>query len=320
MHSAKTNRHKVTLIGLGAMGRRHARVFAALADRFEVVGCYDVRPDAPLPAHVPRLGSEAEAITRGEVVIVATPMNAHAETAGRALAAGRHVLVEKPLCATAAQAATLVAQAARGEAHLFVGHSERFNPVVRALARLVRDDQLVAIDLQRVGPSRPADCGVLVNLGVHDLDLAAYLGGGDIALRGAVGGRTTTSPAASGGEDFAHVLFETARGASGHLYVDRSVATKRRAITLATTRWLYEGDLLTHRLLRTMRTGGAPSDVPLLLDEPLALQALAVADALDGRSQREIATGIDGAHAVALAERAAACCYVPEKLSLLAQP
>jgi predicted dehydrogenase len=318
VRSAKKTRHTVTVVGLGSMGRRHARVFAALSDRFKVVGYYDVRGDAALATHPPRLSSEAEAIGRADVVVVATPMEAHAGTAGRALAAGRHVLVEKPLCATAAQAATLVAQCTRGDTHLLVGHSERFNPVIRALARLVRDEQVEAVDLHRVGPSRPADCGVLLNLGVHDFDLAAYLGAGDLTLRGALGGRAST--ASGKGEDFAHVLFETTKGAVGHLYVDRTVATKRRAITLATPRWLYEGDLLAHRLLRTARTGGAPTDVPLLLDEPLAVQALAVADLLDGRSVREIATGRDGARAVALAESASACCYVAEKLSLIAQP
>ncbi len=301
---------KLIVVGYGVQGHKRFKVAGE-----DAVGIVDpVAPDATW-RHLEDVPTD-----RFDAAIVCTPDQPKIELLRYLLERGKHVLVEKPLCVTATQAAALVAQATRAEAHLFVGHSERFNPVVRALARLIRDDQVVAIDLHRVGPSRPADCGVLVNLGVHDLDLAAYLGGGELALRGAVGGRMATSQTASGGEDFAHVVFGLSCGASGHLYVDRSVSTKRRAITLATTRWLYEGDLLTHRLVRTMRPGGAPTDVPLLLDEPLALQALAVAETLDGRSQREIATGTDGMRAVALAERAAACCYIPEKLSLLAQP
>jgi predicted dehydrogenase len=289
------------------------RVFAALGDRFEMAGAYDVRPDAPLPDGTPRLRSEEEAIARAEVVIVASPTGAHAQTVARAVAAGRHVLVEKPLCSTAAEARTVAAMASRGSSQLFVGHSERFNPVVRVLARLLRDEPLRAIDLVRIGPSRPAerpdDCGALVNLGVHDFDLAAYLGRSPLTLRGALGG----------GDDLAHVLFTSAAGAIGHLYVDRATPIKRRSITLATPRWLYEGDLLGHSLVRTAlerpalarevigrigRAAGAGADVPLPLDEPLAVQAAALADALDGASVRELATGDDGACAVALAEEA----------------
>jgi predicted dehydrogenase len=291
------------------MGLRHARAFAGLPDRFEIVGAYDVRSDAPLPDFAQRLRSEEEAIARGEVLVVATPNSAHAGVAGRALAAGRHVLVEKPLCATAAEARELAGLATLAAGRLFVGHSERFNPVVRVLARLLRREALLAIDLLRVGPGRATDCGVLVNLGVHDLDLATYLGGAPLVVRAAVG----SAGSRHAGEDLAHVLFTTAGGAAGHLCVDRTAPTKRRQIALATSRWLYEGDLLVHRLVRTERATGVRTDVPLPLGEPLMAQALALADALDrpvsgGRHGQasEIATGHDGAYAVALAEGAAA--------------
>jgi len=293
----------VALVGLGVMGQRHARVLRSLADRFELVAAYDLRDDAPSPPGVDRLAREADAIASADVVVVATPIEAHAGTVARALAAGRHVFVEKPLCATAAEAHRLAA-AARGGARLFVGHSERFNPVVRALARLVRGEDVLAMDLRRVGPSKPSGCGVLVNLGVHDLDLAAYLGGGDVTLQAAIGRRA----AGRSGEDLAHVLFATAHGAVGHLYVDRTAPAKARSIDLVTERWAYRGDLLAHRLVRAPRAGGVGTDVPLPAEEPLAAQAAALADALNGAPSREIAAGADGARAVALAERAAAQC------------
>jgi predicted dehydrogenase len=281
------------------------------------VGVYDTHEAVDWPRGVLVLAGEAEAIARAEVLVVATPIPAHAGTVGRALAAGLHVLVEKPLCTRAHEADALVA-AARGPARLFVGHSERFNPVVRALTKLVGDERVVAIDLQRIGATRPTDCGVLVNLAVHDLDLAAYLSGGQVTVHGAVGG-----PAGgASGEDVAHVLLTTTSGAFGHVYVDRTTLERRRGITLVTRHWIYEGDLLGHRLLRSPRgtRARAPrTEVPLLLEEPLVAQALALADALDGASPREIATGVDGARAVALAEQAAAHCASTdsaEKLSI----
>jgi predicted dehydrogenase len=306
----------VTLVGLGAMGSRHARVFASLPARFEIVGGYDVRPEVPMPPGVTRLDGEGEAISRAELVVIATPIETHEGLVARALGSGRHVLVEKPLCATATEAYALSASARSG-AMLFVGHSERFNPVIRTLARLARGDRILAIDFVRVGPSRPDNWGALVTLGVHDLDLAAYLGRGEVTVHGGLG----AGPPGSAGGDLAHILFSTDAGAIGHLYVDRTVATRQRTIRLVTSPWVYEGDLLAQRLARTPAAGGARTEVPLPLEEPLAAQATALADALDGGAIREIATGADGARAVALVESAmASCADRAEKLSLASGP
>ena len=303
MRRRTTRRYKVSLVGLGAMGQRHARVLRALESHFEVVGAYDPRTAAPTPEGTVRLGSEAEALSYAEVIIVATPIESHGAIVGRGLAAGRHVFVEKPVCASAGEARAASA-AARSGARLFVGHSERFNPVVRTLAKLVKDEAVLAIDLRRVGPSKPCTSGVLVNLGVHDFDLAAYLGGGELTLHGAIGFRAGSAP----GPDAAHVLFSTAGGAAGHIYVDRAAPAKERAIELTTARWVYRGDLLAHRLVRTARAGAVRADVPLPLEEPLAAQAAALAEALDGGAPREIAVGDDGVRALDLAEGALAHC------------
>jgi predicted dehydrogenase len=303
------------------MGARHARVLSTLPERFEIARAYDVDRGALIPAGALRCRSEAETLScddaRIDLAIVATPILTHAPIVSRALAAGVHVFVEKPLCATSAEARALLEAQRRSNARLFVGHSERFNPVVRALAKLLRGERVVAIDLKRVGPSRPSECGVLLNLGVHDFDLAAYLGGGPLELRGAVGGA-----------DLAQVVFETAEGAAGHLCVDRTAPERRRSIVVTTSRWIYEGDLLAHRLVRTARVSGSRSDVPLPLEEPLFAQARAVVDVLDGTGSRELANGEDGAAAVALAEEAIAGAGAPankpgdvlaEDLSLLAR-
>ena len=288
---------------------------AALPERLELVGVFDrdrSRAEAMGAAWgVPALADAADAIARAELVIVATPIATHARLAASALEAGRHVFVEKPICATSAEADALVLQAVRAGRHLFVGHSERFNPVVRAMVRLVRGDEVVALEFHRIGPSaREDESGVLVNLGVHDLDLAAYIARGPGEVRDALGRTRETGGA---GEDLAHVLVAMASGAAGHVYVDRTSQDKHRTMRVTTARWVYEGDLLTHRLSRTRRTPRTPRidvdrtrvEVPLVTEEPLTAQALAMADALDGAGVREIATGIDGARALALAERAA---------------
>jgi UDP-N-acetylglucosamine 3-dehydrogenase len=324
-------RLRVSILGLGVMGRRHARVFAEIPARFELVGAFDPRLDAfeAAPA-VTRFGSEEEAIGEADLVVVATPIDQHAPSVRRALAAGRHVLVEKPIAARVSEAAALLdgrftsrsAPSARRGA-LFVGHSERFNPVVRALTRLLRSDRALTLDFRRVGPSRgPAgDVGVLVNLGVHDFDLASYLTGSPVEVVHAVGsasvegqgdgtgpgsdharagardvpsalpergrGLDGTSPALPERgrrlEDVAHVVFVTASGAIGHIHVDRTSPRKQRTIELKTPAWTYEGDLVAHKLVRTFRATGKRSDVPLVLEEPLVAQAHALAAALETR-------------------------------------
>jgi predicted dehydrogenase len=282
------------------MGTRHARVFAALPGRFRVVGAFDTGSSADASPFAVRLGSEAEAVAEADVVVIATPTEAHLGCAVRALAAGRSVLIEKPVCARAVDAAAVADLSAKGPARLYVGHSERFNPVVRALARLLREDPPLAIDLRRVGPSRPREVGALLNMGVHDFDLAAYLAAGEVRLRAAL---VRCAPGC-GVDDFAHVRFTTTTGASGHLYVDRTHTARSRSLGLTTALWIYEGDLLAHRLWRTARPTGERSEVPLPAEEPLLAQAMALADALEGRACRELATAQDGARAVALAEAA----------------
>ncbi len=180
---------------------------------------------------------------------------------------------------------------------------------MRALARLLRDDPPLAIDLRRVGPARPAEVGALLNMAVHDFDLATYLTGADIRIRSAV----LRSMSGSDVEDLAHVLFTTDTGAAGHLYVDRTQVTKSRALTWTTPRWIYEGDLLGHRLWRTLRPAGERSEVPLPTEEPLLAQAVALADVLDGRTSRELATAQDGARAVALAEASVRLAAIPSR-------
>src|SRR5262245_27832277 len=127
---------RVAVLGASVMGRRHARVFRG-EGRFDLVGIYDVHPERALAAALAcgtrALTSEEDALERAELVVVATPISAHAVSARRALRAARELFVEKPLCARADEAVALAELAASTRRGLWVGHSERFNPVIRAL-------------------------------------------------------------------------------------------------------------------------------------------------------------------------------------------
>ncbi len=284
------------MLGVGAMGRLHARVFAQLADDFELVGVYD--PTAESAREIARAWSvtpfpdEAAAIGAADLVVIASPIEAHAGAARRALALGRHLLVEKPLCDSAAEAFALARAVGSGQ-RLFVGHSERFNPVVRALRALVLPGDVRTVRLRRTstGVRSGREHSALMSLGVHDLDLVAHLTASHVALRAV----TWLD------DDRADVVLTAARGASAFVHVDRRASELERTLELATHDAVYVGDLMAKTL--TVRGHGGSTACPLVDEEALVAQAASIARALRG-SDEPAATGVDGARALALVERA----------------
>jgi UDP-N-acetylglucosamine 3-dehydrogenase len=270
------------------MGRRHVRVLRGLPEHFVLTGIVD--PDrATHEPGLPVYGSEAEAIDDAEVVVVATPIPAHAQTVLRALARGRHVFVEKPMGATRSEVEAMAEAAEASGAGLFVGHSERFNPVVRALRKLVMPETIRAIHAWRVGSPRARGRDVLLNLGVHDLDLAAYLT------------QSTVLPRASlGCEETADLALTARAGCPVDLHVARE-GERERNVVVETDDTTYYGDLLRFRLSAVSREG-VSKEITLEPGEPLVLQAQALARAIAGESA-EIADGADGARAVIAAEK-----------------
>jgi len=293
-------RHRVSVLGVGAMGRLHARVFHQLEGEFALAGVYD--PDAAVAGEVAEAWSaraypsEQEAIAAADLVVVASPIESHAGAVRRAIAEGRHVLVEKPVCATAGHAFAL-ARALRSGQRLFVGHSERWNPAVRALRRLVAPADIVTLRVRRTAPAlRPMrEHGALVSLGVHDLDLIAYLTRSPVAVR----------TVAHVDDDRADLVLTSASGAVAWLHVDRRAPQRERSLEVTTRDFVYSADLLTPSLDVTPRDGGPVRPCPLVTEEPLAAQARAIGRVLASpEGPCEVATGVDGARALLLVEQA----------------
>jgi predicted dehydrogenase len=326
---------RVAVVGAGVMGKRHARVLASRAERFELVAVMDVDLEAATElaraCGVEAAVREGDAIERADAVVVATPIFAHAHSVRRALASGRHVLVEKPVARTAQEAGELVLLAATSGARLFVGHSERFNPVIRALARLVEPGSVESIALHRAGNARSragGEEGALINLGVHDFDLAAYLARSPLILAHATSVTSAFTalrePGASAAEERADVTARTESGAKVRVLVDQRPVDgmRRRVITLTTRGHVWEGDLLAPSLVRTCRATRAREAIPLEVEEPLLAQALAFFGALRGGpgAAGEIATGHDGMSALLVAERARCASLPPRPWGKLGVP
>jgi len=292
---------RVSVLGAGVMGRLHARVFRQLSEDFALAGVYD--PDDRAAREladtwsVRGFADERSAIEAAELVVVASPIESHAGAVRRAITEGRHVLVEKPICATAGQALALARATENGQ-RLFVGHSERWNPAIRALRELVRPGDIRTLRIRRTATSvRPArEHSALVSLGIHDLDLASYLTRAPVSIRSV----------AHLDDDRADLVLKSASGAVAWLYVDRHAPKRERVLEVTTRDAVYVANLLTPSLEVRARDGGPVRACPLGVEEPLVAQASAIARVLDGSSQgSELATGLDGARALLLVEQAA---------------
>ncbi len=287
---------RVGVVGYGVMGSRHARVFAALDREFEVVGAYDPKSDE-IPVFLRRFVSEDALVDAVDVVVVSSPIERHRESASRALVKRRHVLVEKPIAATWREASALVGRAAAADARLFVGHSERFHPVTRALADELQGQEISSMHFRRVATGAPRDAALrepradaLLNLAVHDIDLAAHLTEDRVALASARERGSVCTIGLTG-----------KKGWRATIEAGRVGENPERTVTVETARTTYRGDLKNGTLVAVDHATSQTRKIDLEKEEPLLAQAAAIAAAFRGEKQA-LASGDDGARAVRIAE------------------
>lgn len=181
---------RCAVVGAGYLGRFHAQKYAALAG-CELAGVADPEPAARARIEaelgVPAVADHRELLGRVDAVSVATPTALHHPIARDFLAAGAHVLVEKPITATAAEARELIALAAARGRVLQVGHLERFNPVIVAVAGELSRPRF--IESNRLAPfrARGTDVSVVLDLMIHDIDLIEHIVRSPIASIDAIG-------------------------------------------------------------------------------------------------------------------------------------
>lgn len=176
---------KVGVIGVGALGRHHTRLYKA-SPNTELVGIYDANTEVS-----ERISQEfgvkifptiEELATVCEGLSIAVPADRHHEVAIPLLKMGRHLLIEKPLAVTVEQAEEIVRLAEEHKVVLAVGHVERFNPVMSYLERRAGKTRFIeAHRLASYPPPRPGsqprgtEVGVVLDLMIHDLDIILHL-------------------------------------------------------------------------------------------------------------------------------------------------
>ena len=169
---------RVGVVGVGALGQHHARVYASLPDA-TLVGVADTRPGRAEEIAGP-LGTQAFSDYRrlfGKVdaVSIATPTILHAEIGEQFLNEGVHVLVEKPISHTLADADRLIRAAQANNRVLQVGHLERFNPAIQAVREIVNRPRFFEAHRMGLFTPRSLDIDVILDLMIHDLDIISLL-------------------------------------------------------------------------------------------------------------------------------------------------
>lgn len=213
--------------GTGVWGEKHARVYAAIPEA-QLAGVYDRdagRAREAAKQYGARAFDSPEALLREcEAVSVATPTVAHRDAAEQALAAGCHVLVEKPMAVTVAECDAMIAAAERAGRVLQVGQVERFNPALLAARPFLQEPKFIEGHRMAAFQPRSLDIDVVGDLMIHDIDAVLHLTGRTPAQVSAVGVAVLSST-----EDIANARLEFEDGCVANLTASRvSVERLRR--------------------------------------------------------------------------------------------
>jgi len=306
----------VAVVGVGAFGRNHARVYQQLAKEgapVRLVGVVDsntARADAVAGEFGCRgFGSVEQLLTTHsevEAASVAVPTIHHLRTARQLMEAGVDVLIEKPLAGSLAEADELIALAAKRNRIGQVGHLERFNPAVRATLPVITRPMFFEVHRLSVFTPRSLDIDVVLDLMIHDLDIVLSFVNSPVKEIRAVG-----LPILSSKVDIANVRIEFDSGCVANFTASRVSTELVRKLRFFQPRQYISVDYGRQDALVFSVGGdgaGAPSmnpqiqvaKLPAVQEEPLHAELKSFLDAVQGRS-RPLVSLEDGRHALAVA-------------------
>lgn len=291
---------RVGVVGVGAIGRNHARVLSELPG-VGLAAVFDedrARAREIAEAHGGRACETFDQFVGAvDAATVATPTVTHVDVAGALLDAGRHVLVEKPIANSPEGAQSLVDRAARAGVTLQVGHIERFNPVMRTLEEKLTAPRFIEAHRLSPFPNRSVDIGVVLDLMIHDLEIILHLVRDEVASIDAVG-----VPVLTANEDIANARIRFRSGCVANVTASRISPERMRKFRvfqedcyLSLDYQEQAGELYWKDGFQIRR---APVEVEK--DEPLKLELAAFVECAR-RGHRPVVSGVEGAAALALA-------------------
>jgi predicted dehydrogenase len=309
---------RVAVIGVGHLGRHHARILSTLPG---------VQLSAVVDTNRPRAEEIARTVnTRAlfdarelaglvDAVTIAVPTELHREVALPFLAAGIAVLIEKPLARSLAEADEMIDVAARRSVALAVGQTERFNPAVEVARPLLVDPRFIEVHRLGTFPERSLDIDVVFDLMIHDLDVVLSLVHAEVESIEAVG-----VPVLTGRVDIANARLRFANGCIANLTASRISRERVRKIRFFQPAAYVSIDYAAQKIEMWRLVKGAgpmPSieggEVPVHNEEPLKRELADFVDAVVSR-RAPLVDGHQGRRALALAQR------ITDKMTMESQP
>ena len=241
---------KIGVIGVGNMGQHHTRVLSLLKD-VELIGVADVNVERGLDLagkyRVRFFENYQELLPHVEAVCIAAPTKVHHQIGLECLKAGVHILIEKPIAASIAEAESLVNAAATRNCILQVGHIERFNPAFQELSKVLKTEDLLALEAHRMSPysHRANDVSVVLDLMIHDLDLLLELANSPVTKVNATGSRVAESKYL----DYVTATLNFANGIVATVTASKVTHRKIRGLAAHCKNSLTEADFLNNEIL-----------------------------------------------------------------------
>lgn len=261
---------KVGVIGTGSMGLNHVRVYSDLG---VLAGITDVNAESGHSVSK-RFSTEfyedAERLMKNvDAVSISTPTFTHYEMVDLAIKNGVDVLVEKPFTGKTELAEELCMKAEKEDVLLAVGMVERHNPVVATVKERLKKEEygkLIAFSSRRVSsmPERIRDVGVIMDLGIHDVDVFNYLCGSPVKFVYAIGG----SANGNGFEDHANVIMEAENGIKGIVEVNWLTPMKVRSVSLTCSKVFAEFDYMDQSVSTSSSRFSNPNDSSFCYGSP----------------------------------------------------
>ena len=238
---------KVAILGIGNMGRNHLRILSMLKN-VEVTHIFDVNEEELKKLselyQVPYTTSANEAICGADAVVIVTPTSTHFEYFNLCVGKVNNVFIEKPLAETLEEALKIKLIAENNQMYVQCGFIERFNPVVAELKRILKNKEVINADFSRTNrlSSRITDVDVVLDLMIHDIDLALFLNG-PIKEVVAYGKKEHNLVA------FASALLHHENGSLSRVLASRMTEKKMRAIQVTTSDAYIDAELVKKELV-----------------------------------------------------------------------
>jgi predicted dehydrogenase len=309
---------RVAVIGVGYLGRHHARILSTLpgVELTAVVDTNRPRAEEIAASHGTRaLTDFCDVVGHVDAVTIAVPTERHSDITIACLAAGLPVLVEKPMARSLDEADAMIAAARRAGLALAVGHTERFNPAVATARPLLTDPRFIEVHRLGTFPERSLDIDVVFDLMIHDLDVVLSLVKSEVESIDAVG-----VPVLTGRVDIANARVRFANGCIVNLTASRISRDRVRKIRFFQPAAYLSIDYAAQKveLWRLVRNDAAlPSiqggDVDVANEEPLRRELADFVDAVVSRRAPAV-TGEEGRKALALAQQ------ITDKITTQMQP